>query len=66
MKSARRIPQYFSQFSVQCRSLARDTSGATAIEYGLIVVGIFLAIVGAVNYYIDKVGNMYNDIANNM
>jgi len=31
------------------KSFLRDTSGATAIEYGLIAAGISLAIIAAVN-----------------
>lgn len=43
-----------------------DESGGTAIEYALIAGGIFLAIVGAVSIYVDRVGNMYNNVANNL
>jgi len=33
---------------------ARDDSGATAVEYGLIITLIFLAIVGAVGNFSNK------------
>ncbi len=41
---------------------ARDERGATAIEYGLIVSLIFLAITAAVNGYTAETKNMYSDI----
>ncbi|MCJ2032905.1 Flp family type IVb pilin [Methylobacterium sp. J-068] len=44
----------------------RDTSGATAIEYGLIAGLTFLAIVGALRVYADRVGAMYQYIGNNV
>lgn len=40
----------------------RDPSGATAIEYGLITLLIFLAIVGALRTYSNAVGNLYGNI----
>jgi len=45
---------------------ARDESGATAIEYGLIVSLIFLAIMAAVNSFTQQAQVMYSDIASNM
>lgn len=41
---------------------ARDESGATAIEYGLIVSLIFLAIVAAVRNYATSTQDMYSTI----
>jgi pilus assembly protein Flp/PilA len=41
---------------------ARDERGATAIEYGLIVSLIFLAITAAVNGYTEETKNLYSDI----
>lgn len=41
---------------------ARDDSGATAIEYGLIVALIFLAIVGAIRSYTSTTSDMYGTI----
>ncbi|MEQ8177037.1 MAG: Flp family type IVb pilin [Amphiplicatus sp.] len=44
------------------RRFAADASGATAIEYGLIVALIFLAIVGAINNYTSETSDMYSEI----
>ena len=41
---------------------ARDESGATAIEYGLIVSLIFLAITAAVKGYTNETENLYSTI----
>jgi pilus assembly protein Flp/PilA len=41
---------------------ARDERGATAIEYGLIVSLIFLAITAAVKGYTSETENMYSTI----
>jgi len=40
-----------------------DESGATAIEYGLIVSCIFLAIVTAVSFFANSSSTMYNKIS---
>jgi pilus assembly protein Flp/PilA len=45
------------------RALLADTRGATAVEYGLIVALIFLAILGAVRGFGMSVGNMYNKVS---
>ena len=47
-------------------SLWEDERGGAALEYALLAGGIFLAIVGAITFYIDNLKNMYNNIANNM
>lgn len=47
-------------------ALVRERSGATAIEYGLIMAMIFLAIVAAVRLYASNVGDLYNNIAGNV
>ncbi|WDI30494.1 Flp family type IVb pilin [Hyphococcus flavus] len=39
-----------------------DEDGATAIEYGLIVALIFLAVVGAIRSYTNTTSGMYNQI----
>lgn len=39
-----------------------DEAGATAIEYGLIVSLIFLAIMAAVNGFANESQNMYSEI----
>ena len=43
--------------------LARDESGATAIEYGLIVALIFLAIVGGLSTFATNETTMYGHIS---
>ena len=45
---------------------ARDESGATVIEYGLICSLLFLAIAGAVTNFGSKSTIMYGHIAANM
>jgi pilus assembly protein Flp/PilA len=42
---------------------ARNSSGATAVEYGLIVSLIFLVILGAVTTFGTKSTGMYNSIS---
>ena len=44
--------------------LARDESGATAIEYGLIVALIFLAIIGGLSTFATNENAMYTHISN--
>lgn len=41
----------------------QDESGATAIEYGLIVTFLFIAIVTAIHYYVDNTHDMYTRIS---
>ncbi|MBB5517886.1 Flp family type IVb pilin [Amphiplicatus metriothermophilus] len=53
-------------FTALARRFAADESGATAIEYGLIVALIFLAVVAAITNYTDSTRNMYNTISNAM
>ncbi|MEZ5920770.1 MAG: Flp family type IVb pilin [Parvularculaceae bacterium] len=48
------------------RSFFRDESGATAIEYGLIVALIFLAIVTGVKTFATRTSAMYNKIETNL
>lgn len=43
-----------------CKQLAWDRRGATAIEYGLIVALIFLAIAGAVTGFADSANAMWD------
>ncbi|MCP4932692.1 MAG: Flp family type IVb pilin [bacterium] len=47
-------------------AFAGDESGATAIEYGLIASGIFLAIFVAVNSMATSINTMYSFIASNV
>ncbi|KAB2870143.1 MAG: Flp family type IVb pilin [Bauldia sp.] len=42
---------------------AKDESGATAIEYGLIAALIALAVIGGARLLGQEVGNTFNDIA---
>jgi pilus assembly protein Flp/PilA len=49
------------RFSVN--ALVANESGATAVEYGLIVAGIFLAIVSAMSLFAGNATTMYNMIA---
>lgn len=42
---------------------AKDESGATAIEYGLIAAGIAVAIIVAVNAVGTDLGNLFNRIS---
>jgi len=48
------------------RRFAGDESGSTAIEYGLIVALIFLAILGAVNNFSAANNNMYAKVVNGL
>jgi len=55
--------QSLSRLAKKFRS---DESGATAIEYGLIVALIFLAIVGSVRAFTDSTSVMYDEIATSL
>ncbi|WP_411820951.1 Flp family type IVb pilin [Hyphococcus formosus] len=44
------------------RSFRRDETGATAIEYGLILAMLFLAIVGAIRSFATSNSEMYDRI----
>lgn len=59
----RRAKVFFERL-VHC--FANDEKGATSIEYGLIVSLIFLAILAAVNGYVDSTSEMYSEIASAM
>lgn len=48
------------------RAFWRDEEGGTAIEYGLIVGLIFLAILGAVNNMATSTSEMYSEIESAM
>ena len=47
-----------------CLRLARDESGATAVEYGLIVALIFLAILGGLSTFATNETAMYSRVSN--
>ena len=44
----------------------RDESGATVIEYALIVALVFLAIAGSVDRLADEVGTMFNNVSSSV
>jgi pilus assembly protein Flp/PilA len=44
-------------------ALHRDERGATAVEYGLIISMIVLAMVGALVQVADATGNMWNRVS---
>ncbi len=46
------------------RAFARNTKGATAIEYGLVVALIFVAIIVSVNFAASATISMWTNIAN--
>lgn len=48
------------------KRFAKDESGATAIEYGLIAAGIALAIITIVNTLGDKVQGTFQGISDKM
>ena len=45
------------------KALRADQSGATAVEYGLIVACIFLAILGGISAFATNEVTMYNHIS---
>ena len=45
------------------KRLMKDQSGATAIEYGLIITLIFLAILGAMTLFSDKTAAMFQAVS---
>ena len=47
-----------------CARVLDDTSGATAVEYGLIVACITLAILGGMSYFAGNEDAMYTHISN--
>lgn len=48
------------------RRFGLDERGATAIEYGLIVALVFLAVVTAINNFSSKTNTMYSNISSNL
>ena len=44
----------------------RDTSGATAIEYGLIAAGISIAIIAVVNALGGQLSNTFSTVTGNL
>jgi pilus assembly protein Flp/PilA len=52
--------------SLIMKSFARDDSGATAIEYGLIASMIALVIISAVTAVGTKLTNTFNEVSSNL
>ena len=48
------------------KSLARDESGATAIEYGLIAAGISVAIIAVVQGLGSKLKSTFQSVSDNL
>jgi pilus assembly protein Flp/PilA len=48
------------------RRFARDTKGATAVEYGLIIALVVLAMLAGLSSTANGTINMWNDIASNV
>ena len=48
------------------RKLGRDESGATAVEYGLILALIFLAMVGAIQTFGTSAITMWTNVQSNI
>jgi pilus assembly protein Flp/PilA len=46
--------------------LRRDERGATAVEYGLILALIFVAVIGAVRTFSGSAMGMWNVVASNV
>ena len=44
--------------------LLASEAGATAVEYGLIIACIFLAIIGGLSLFAGNETNMYNNVSN--
>ena len=53
-------------FAQKLSAFGGSESGATSIEYALIVSLIFLAIVGAVRSYTDSASEVYGEISDAM
>jgi pilus assembly protein Flp/PilA len=54
-----------SGFSI-IKSMLRDESGATAIEYGLIVSLIVIAMMGALSTFANEANDMFDEIETNV
>jgi pilus assembly protein Flp/PilA len=50
----------------QLRRFARDVSGATAIEYGLIAAGISVAIIAVVNALGGQLNNTFTNVSGSL
>jgi|SaaInl4_150m_RNA_FD_contig_21_483904_length_797_multi_6_in_0_out_0_1 pilus assembly protein Flp/PilA len=57
---------YLSSIKTICQKIVLETTGATAIEYGLIAAGIGVAIIGAVSLVGAALTNTFTIIAAGM
>lgn len=48
------------------KKVGRDESGATAVEYGLILALVFLSMIGAVSAFGEQAINLWNSVASQM
>tara|TARA_B100000676_G_C18090051_1_gene858771 strand:- start:3692 stop:3874 length:183 start_codon:yes stop_codon:yes gene_type:complete len=53
-----------TKFTSGVRKFIKNTSGATAIEYGLIAAGIAIAIVAVVGLLGDQLSGLFTQVAN--
>ena len=59
--------EYVVSFAARAlRALAGERSGATAVEYGIIVAGISVTILAAVSLIGDEMVSMFNFISNTL
>ncbi len=65
-KFASHVPHMEFPMNNLVKRFARDESGATAIEYGLIAAGIALAIITVVNTLGAKVATTFDTITTKM
>ena len=48
------------------RTMLKDESGSTAIEYGLIAALVAVAIIAALSFVGTQLGTIFNDVASNL
>lgn len=53
-------------FSRALERFIKDERGATSLEYALVLIGIFLAIVSAIGFVGDEVQNFFDTTANTL
>jgi pilus assembly protein Flp/PilA len=51
------------RFTAVLKAIAADENGATAVEYGLILAMVFLAMLGAVSAFGDQMIAMFDDVS---
>jgi len=57
------IRNLLNEVTKKLRAFDDDESGATAIEYSLIVALIFLAVSGAIKQFTNSTSDMYSEIS---